>query len=75
MTAVKPPIAIWTQTARGDSLSYPSTSAFFKAVQAPTSATEMITEGGGHAYYQWRPHVQESLAWLGRTLPGFAPGR
>ena len=22
-----------------------------------------------------RPHVQESLAWFGRTLPGFAPGR
>lgn len=73
--AVKPPIAIWTQTARGDSLSSPSTSAFFKAVQAPTSATDLISEGGGHAYYQWRPHVQESLAWLGRTLPGFAPGR
>lgn len=73
--AVKPPIAIWTQTARGDSLSSPSTSAFLKAVQAPTSATDLISEGGGRAYYQWRPHVQESLAWLGRTLPGFALGR
>lgn len=67
-----PAMAVWVQSARGDGLSHPSSAAFLKAVKAPTAATEVTLEGGGHTYRVWRASLAESFEWLAATLPGFA---
>ena len=74
MAATNPPIiAIWSQVARGDSVSYPSHASFMASIKAPVTGTEVTIDGSGHGFHQWRPYVPNSLDWLATTLPGFAP--
>lgn len=68
-----PPVALWIQTSRRDPQTYEVTKDLMKRAKPPLSVTATITETGGHALATWAPHVEPSLAWLGRTVPGFRP--
>lgn len=68
-----PPLAMWVMSSKGDGLSYPSTAKFLKAARAPLSVTSYIDRQGGHRFSLWVDATPPSLAWLGATLPGFAP--
>lgn len=72
-STARPNIAVWSQTARGDAVTFPSHANFLAHVSAPTVATEVTIDGSGHGFHQWRPYVVNSLEWLAATLPGFTP--
>ncbi|MCE1178205.1 MAG: esterase family protein [Micrococcales bacterium] len=67
------PVAMWVHSSDGDSLSWRSTRAFLDQVRPPTSAVSVLPPGLGHRVSVWRAALPTALAWLGRTLPGFAP--
>ncbi|QIM21769.1 esterase family protein [Phycicoccus sp. HDW14] len=67
------PVSAWVETSRQDSLSYPSTSAFLRAVRAPTAVRAVVLARGGHRSAVWQPLLPSAFRWLGRTLSGFHP--
>ncbi len=68
-----PPVALWMQTSRADSLSYPSSAQLLEAVRPPLSVQSLIMNHAGHRIGVWEALLPHALAWLGATLPGFAP--
>ncbi|GAB2538408.1 alpha/beta hydrolase [Brachybacterium huguangmaarense] len=75
----RPPVAMYFFAGGEDRLSDPSLGRMERAVDAAAAdggATSLLvrrSERGGHALPLWREHLDESLVWLGRTSPGFAP--
>ncbi|MGG5261088.1 alpha/beta hydrolase [Phycicoccus avicenniae] len=67
------PVAGFVETSRQDTLSYPSTAAFLRAVRAPTSVTAVVLPHGGHRPAVWQPVLPRAFRWLGQVLPGFRP--
>lgn len=65
------PVAMFVQTSKDDSLSYPSTAQFLRAVKAPTAVTATILATGGHRVTVWDPFIAPALTWLAKTVPGF----
>lgn len=68
-----PPVAVWAFASRQDSLAYPTTARFVAAARPPLSVTAVIVPTGGHRTDVYAPHIPDALAWLARTLRGFAP--
>ncbi len=68
-----PPVAIWLETSRLDPVSWESTAAFLTAVQAPMAVRTLILTKVGHRVSVWVAELPMALAWLGQTVPGFAP--
>ena len=69
----RPRIALWIQSSKPDTESYPSTRLFLTNVRQPTLVQAVIDAQGGHRFGSWTPHVPQILAWLGENVPGFAP--
>lgn len=68
-----PPVALWVQTSAADPVSLPSSLAFVRAARPPLSVQMVELAGAGHRIGVWEGQVPSALAWLGRTVPGFAP--
>ena len=69
----RPHVALWVQSSRPDTESYPSTRLFLSKVRSPTLVQAVIDSTGGHRFPSWTPHVPQIMAWLGKNVPGFAP--
>lgn len=69
----RPHVALWVQSSRPDTESYPSTRLFLSAARAPTMVEAVIDSSGGHRFPSWTPHMPQIMAWLGMHVPGFAP--
>jgi hypothetical protein len=68
-----PPVALWLETSRADSLSYPSSSKLLAAARAPLSIHAVVLLHAGHRYGVWTPLLPKALTWLGANIPGFRP--
>lgn len=68
-----PPVAMWIQTSKEDQVSYRPSAEFIGAAQAPMSVTVDMLDHGGHRFDIWQKELPAALAWLGSTVPGFAP--
>ena len=68
-----PPVAIWVETARGDYLSYPSTTAILQVARPPLAIEARVLRYGGHLMSIWRGYLPGALTWLGSAVPGFHP--
>jgi hypothetical protein len=68
-----PPVALWLETSHADQLSYSSSAAFLKAARPPTAVAATVLQRAGHRMSVWQGLLPTALAWLGRSVPGFAP--
>jgi enterochelin esterase-like enzyme len=68
-----PAVALWVQTSRADPLSYPSSSQLLARARAPLSIQSLVLADAGHRISVWKPLLSQAFAWLGSTVPGFAP--
>lgn len=68
-----PPVALWLETSRADSVSYPSTSQLLAAAGAPLAVHAAILTHAGHRFGVWTPLLSKALAWLGSHVSGFRP--
>lgn len=68
-----PPVAVWTFASAQDSMSYPDARSLSQAARAPMSVTMATCRRGGHRIDVWASKIPMTFAWLGKTLPGFAP--
>ena len=69
-----PAVALWVQTSHADTVSYRTSKVMLATARAPLSLTAVVLNHAGHRLGVWRDLTPRALAWLGRTLPGFAPG-
>lgn len=69
----RPDVALYVQTSRRDTQSWPSTNPYLQAVRASTVVETEVNATGGHTFALWQPGLQRGVAWLGRTVPGFMP--
>jgi enterochelin esterase-like enzyme len=69
-----PPVALWVQTSKADRVSLPSSLAFARAARSPLSVQLVELSRAGHRAQVWRAELPGALQWLGRDVPGFAPG-
>jgi hypothetical protein len=69
-----PPIAMWVETSHSDAVSYGSTAQLLKVTRAPIVVDALVLRHAGHRISLWQGLLPGSLDWLGRTVPGFAPG-
>ncbi len=72
-TTAPPPVALWLQTSKADSLSYSSSAAMLKAAHAPLSIESQVDVSAGHRIGVWADAVPTALTWLGSTVDGFKP--
>jgi len=70
-----PPIAIWDETSHSDRTSYLSTKEFLAAARPPLSIEAVVLDHAGHRISLWKSLLDQTLDWLGRTVPGFEPHR
>ena len=68
-----PPVALWVETSHADHVSYRTSQVMLAAARAPLSLSAVVLTHAGHRLSVWRDLTPRALAWLGRTLPGFAP--
>lgn len=72
-TGARPDVALYVQTSRRDTQSWPSTNLYLQTVRAPTVVEAEVNATGGHTFALWQPGLQRGVVWLGRTVPGFMP--
>jgi len=70
-----PPVALWLQTSKADTLSYGSSLALLTAAHAPLSVESRVEVDAGHRMSVWADIVPQALTWLGSASAGFTPGR
>jgi enterochelin esterase-like enzyme len=70
-SSAPPPVALWLQTSKADSLSYSSSAALLRAARAPLSIQSQVDVSAGHRISVWADAVPTALAWLAKTMPGF----
>lgn len=68
-----PPVALWVLASAQDAVSYPTSRQFAHDARAPMSVTSVLLASGGHRTAVWFPKMDETFAWLGRSVPGFIP--
>jgi hypothetical protein len=68
-----PPVAVWLETSRADSDSWPTSSAFIRAAHSPLAVVAVVLEYAGHRTSVWEAELPAALKWLGATEPGFRP--
>ena len=68
-----PPVALWLETSRADSVSFASSSAMLRAARAPLAVSATVLEHAGHRISVWQQLLPSALTWLGANIPGFSP--
>jgi len=69
-----PPVALWVQTSPVDPVSYGTSEDLLKSARPPLSVTEDVLPNAGHRIAVWVALIPTTLGWLGKNIPGFAPG-
>ena len=67
-----PRVALFVETSKADSLSYPSTLRLLRAARPPTSVDAVVLTHAGHRLSVWADEIPHAYRWLG-SQPGFAP--
>ncbi len=68
-----PPVALWVETSKADTLSWQSSAAIVAHAAKPLSVQSDVLTGAGHRASVWVDVLPQALDWLGSTAPGFAP--
>jgi enterochelin esterase-like enzyme len=68
-----PPVALWIETSKTDSLSYSGNKRLIATAKAPMSVTADVLLDAGHRMSVWVGVMPTSLSWLGSTASGFRP--
>ena len=66
-----PPVVLWIETSKTDSLSYWGNSRLIATAKAPMSVTADILQDAGHRMSVWVGVMPAALQWLGSTMSGF----
>jgi len=72
-SSAPPPVALWLQTSKADSLSYSSSTALLRAARPPLSIQSQVDASAGHRISVWADAVPTALTWLASTVQGFHP--
>lgn len=73
LVLTRPATNIWIEVSSKDKLSGPPSEKFVKSALPPTAVTSVTLPHAGHRMEVWAAVIPQSLAWLGKTLPAFAP--
>ncbi len=68
-----PPVALWIETSKTDSLSYQGNSRLIATASAPMTVTSDVLQDAGHRMSVWVGVMPTALQWLGNTATGFKP--
>jgi enterochelin esterase-like enzyme len=68
-----PPVALWIETSKTDSLSYWGNKRLIATARAPMSVTADVLLDAGHRMSVWVGVMPTALSWLGSTASGFRP--
>ena len=68
-----PPVKLWIETSKTDTLSYQGNARLIATATAPTTVTADILQDAGHRMSVWVAAMPTSLQWLGSTVRGFHP--
>ena len=68
-----PPVALWIETSKTDSLSYQGNSRLIATARTPTTVTADVLQDAGHRMSVWVGVMPTALQWLGSTATGFKP--
>jgi enterochelin esterase-like enzyme len=68
-----PPVALWIETSKTDSLSYWGNKRLIATARAPLSVTADVLLDAGHRMSVWVGVMPTALSWLGSTMSGFRP--
>jgi enterochelin esterase-like enzyme len=68
-----PPVALWIETSKTDSLSYWGNKRLIATARAPMSVTADVLLDAGHRMSVWVGVMPTALSWLGSTMSGFRP--
>jgi enterochelin esterase-like enzyme len=68
-----PPVAMWIETSKTDSLSYWGNKRLIATARAPMSVTADVLPDAGHRMSVWVGVMPTALSWLGSTASGFRP--
>ena len=68
-----PPVALWIETSKTDSLSYQGNSRLIANARAPMTVTADVLPDAGHRMSVWVGVMPTALQWLGSTSTGFKP--
>jgi hypothetical protein len=68
-----PPVALWSETSKTDSLSYWGNKRLIATATAPMTVTADVLQDAGHRLSVWVGVMPTALQWLGRTVSGFRP--
>jgi len=68
-----PPVALWLETSKTDSLSYWGNKRLISTAAAPMTVTADVLQDAGHRMSVWVGVMPTALQWLGSTANGFRP--
>ena len=68
-----PPVALWIETSKTDSLSYQGNARVIATAKAPMRVTADVLQDAGHRMSVWVAVMPAALHWLGSTISGFRP--
>ena len=68
-----PPVALWLETSKTDSLSYWGNKRLIATAAAPMTVTADVLQDAGHRMSVWVGVMPTALQWLGSTANGFRP--
>jgi enterochelin esterase-like enzyme len=68
-----PPVALWLETSKTDSLSYGGNARLLATATAPMAVTADVLPDAGHRMSVWVAVMPTALHWLGTTMSGFRP--
>src|ERR1035437_168473 len=68
-----PPVELWLETSKTDSLSYVGNARLIATATAPMAVTADVLQDAGHRMSVWVAVMPTALHWLGATMSGFRP--
>jgi len=68
-----PPVALWIETSKTDSLSYWGNKRLISTAAAPMTVTADVLQDAGHRMSVWVGVMPTALRWLGSAANGFRP--
>jgi S-formylglutathione hydrolase FrmB len=68
-----PPVALWVQTSKTDTLSYATSAPFIAAAKAPLSVRTLVEDNAGHRMETWDAKLPQAMDWLSATSKDFRP--
>lgn len=66
-----PPVQLWIETSKTDTLSFPGNSRLIATASPPMKVTADILQDAGHRMSVWVGVMPTALRWLGSTVDGF----